>query len=85
MGLSGDPVVKKMMCAQSCPTLWDPMDCSPPGLLSKEFSRQEYWSGMPLPSPCPMVKKPPSNVGDADSIPGQGTRIPHARKQLSPH
>ena len=19
------------VCAQSCPTLWDPMDCSPPG------------------------------------------------------
>ena len=26
--------------AQSCPTLSDPMDCSPPG-----SSRQEYWSG----------------------------------------
>ena len=85
--------------AQSCPTLSDPMDCSPPGssvhgvfqarvlewvaisfsnawkwkvkvkslsrvwLLatpwtaahqappSMEFSRQEYWSGVPLPSP----------------------------------
>ena len=57
-------IKKKKVCAQSCPTLWDPMDCSPPGLLSKEFSRQEYWSGMPFPSPCPMVKKPPSNVGD---------------------
>ena len=35
--------------AQSCPTLCDPMDCivyqaSP----SMEFSRQEYWSGLPL-------------------------------------
>ena len=35
--------------AQSCPTLSDPMDCSPPG--SMRFSRQEYWSGVPLPSP----------------------------------
>ena len=38
--------------AQSCPTLSDPMDCgafqAPP---SVGFSRQEYWSGMPLPSP----------------------------------
>ena len=30
--------------AQSCQTLPDPMDCSLP------HSRQEYWSGVPLPS-----------------------------------
>ena len=30
---------------QSCSTLCDPMDYSPPGLLSVGFSRQEYWSG----------------------------------------
>ena len=36
---------------QSCLTLIDPMDCSPPGPLSMGFSRQEYWSGVPLPSP----------------------------------
>ena len=35
---------------QSCPTLSDPMDYSPPGPPSMGFSRQEYWSGMPLPS-----------------------------------
>ena len=37
---------------QSCPTLCDPMGSSlhqaPP---SMGFSRQEYWSGLPLPSP----------------------------------
>ena len=37
--------------AQSCPTLLDPMDCSLPGSSSMGFSRQEYWSGVPLPSP----------------------------------
>ena len=38
------------MCvgAQSCPTLCDPMDCSP---LSMGFFRQEYWTGLPFPSP----------------------------------
>ena len=36
---------------QSCPTLCDPMDCSLPGSPSMGFSRQEYWSGMPSPSP----------------------------------
>ena len=35
---------------QSCPTLCDPIDGSPPDPLSMGFSRQEYWSGMPLPS-----------------------------------
>ena len=29
----------------------DPMDCSPPGSSVHGFSRQEYWSGVPLPSP----------------------------------
>ena len=33
---------------QSCPTLSDPMDCSLPGSSVHRFSRQEYWSGVPL-------------------------------------
>ena len=33
------------LVVQSCPTLWDPMDCSPPGSCPWGFSRQEYWSG----------------------------------------
>ena len=33
---------------QSYPTLSDPMDCSPPGSSAMGFSRQEYWSGVPL-------------------------------------
>ena len=39
--------------AQSCLTLSDPMDCSLPGssIMDMGFSRQEYWSGVPLPSP----------------------------------
>ena len=36
---------------QSCPTLCDPIDGSPPGFPSLEFSRQEHWSGLPFPSP----------------------------------
>ena len=40
-----------MLVAQSCPTLCDPMDCSQPVSLSMGFSRQEYWSGQPFPSP----------------------------------
>ena len=41
---------------QSCPTLSDPMDYSPPGPLSIGFSRQEYWSGVPLPSPLTVAR-----------------------------
>ena len=37
--------------AQSCPTLSYPMDCTLPGSSTMGFSRQEYWSGVPLPSP----------------------------------
>ena len=37
--------------AQSCLTPSDPMDCSLPGSSVMGFSRQEYWSGVPLPSP----------------------------------
>ena len=36
---------------QSCPTLCDPMDCAFQAPPSMGFSRQEYWSGVPLPSP----------------------------------
>ena len=36
---------------QSCLTLSDPMDCSLPGPPSVGFSGQQYWSGVPLPSP----------------------------------
>ena len=33
---------------QSCPTLCDPIDGSPPG---SSVPRQEHWSGLPFPSP----------------------------------
>ena len=36
---------------QLCPTLCDPIDGSLPGSPSLGFSRQEYWSGLPFPSP----------------------------------
>ena len=32
----------------------------------------------------PVTKNLPYNAGDAGSIPGQGTKIPHAAGQLSP-
>ena len=36
----------KVLVAQSCPTLSNPMDCTCQAPLSTKFSRQEYWSGL---------------------------------------
>ena len=32
----------------------------------------------------PVLKSPPCNAGDTGSIPGRGTKIPHAAEQLNP-
>ena len=42
---------------QSCPTLCDPIDGSPPAPPSLGFSRQEHWSGLPFPSPMHKSEK----------------------------
>ena len=58
--------------AQSCLTRWDPMDCSPPGSSVHGIFQQEYWSGVPLPSPSPLALqcyKPPSIVLQALFLP----------------
>ena len=62
------------MCSitQLCPTLCNPMGCSPPGLLSMVFPRQEYWSGLPFPSPGDLPDpgiKPRSPAWQEDSLP----------------
>ena len=36
---------------QSCPTLCDPMDCSPPGSPVPGILQARTWSGLPFPSP----------------------------------
>ena len=44
--------VRVRVIAQWGLTLCDPMDCNPPvSSLSMGFARQEYWSGLPSPSP----------------------------------
>ena len=37
--------------AQLCPALCNPVDLAHPAPLSMVFFRQEYWSGLPFPSP----------------------------------
>ena len=54
----------KVKIAQSCLTLCEPMDC-------KEFSRQEYWSTQPFPSPGDLPNpgiKPRCPTLHADSL-----------------
>lgn len=33
---------------------------------------------------CPVVRDLPSNVGNVGSIPGRGSKMPHASEQLNP-
>ena len=60
-----------MLVSQSCPTAtpWT-VACQAP--LSMEFSRQEYWGGLPFPSPGDLPNpriKPGSPALQADSLP----------------
>jgi len=41
----------QVLAAQLCWALCNAMDCNLPGSLSVEFSRPEYWSRLPFPSP----------------------------------
>ena len=59
-----------MLVAQLCPTLCNPTDCSLAG-YSVVFSRQEYWSGLPFPSPGDLPNpgiEPRSPALQADSL-----------------
>ena len=67
MGLS-----VKVLVAQLCLTLCDPMDCSAhQAPLSMEFSRKEFWSGLPFPFPGDLPNpgiEPRSPALPADSL-----------------
>ena len=64
------------LVAKLCPTLCNPMDCSPPGSSSMEFPRQKYWSGLPFPSP--RESSPPRDwtPGFCISCSGRGILLP---------
>ena len=59
---------------QSCPTLCDPVDVIRQVPLSMGFSRQEYWNGLPFPSPGNLPGpgiEPGSPALQADSWPSE--------------
>ena len=55
LNLGNDYATAAAKSLQLCLTLCDPMDSSPPGSSSLGFFRQEYWTGLPLPSPMVMI------------------------------
>ena len=60
-----------VLVAQFCATLWAPWTVAHQAPLSMEFSRQEYWSGLPFPSPGDLPDpeiKPESPALQADSL-----------------
>ena len=60
--------------AQLCPTLCDPMDGGYQAPPSMGFSRQEFWSGLPFPSPGDLPDsgiKPRSPALQADALPSE--------------
>ena len=64
--------VKSLSCVRPLATSWTAAYQAPP---SMGFARQEYWSGLPLPSPISMLlvlKTLPANAGDLGSITGLG-------------
>ena len=74
--------VWKVSVTQSCPTLCDPMDYKGTHQvpLSMGFSRQEYWSGLPFPSPGDLPDpgiEPISPTLQADSLPSEPPGSPN--------
>ena len=67
--IEASPTFVKVLVAQSYPTLCGPMYYRPPG-----SSVQEYWSGLPCPSPGDLPNlgiKPGSPALQADSLPSE--------------
>ena len=60
-------VKRESEVAQSCPTPSDPIQAPP----SMGFSRQEYWTGVPLPSPMPKETGPGKEL-ELDTGPHRG-------------
>ena len=75
--------VKWSEVAQSYPTLCNPVDCSPPVPPTMGFSRQEYWSGLPFPSPGDLPYpgiEPRSPALQADALISEPPRKPILKK-----
>ena len=64
----------EVLVTKSCLTLCNPMSYSPLGSSVHGFSRQEYWSGLPFPSPRDLPYpgiEPRSPALQTDSLPSE--------------
>ena len=66
--LFGAQVKGACICAQWCPTLCDPMDCSLPGSSVRGVFQARYWSGLPFHIPG---IKPRFPALQADCLPSE--------------
>ena len=76
--------MKPLSCVQLFVTPWTVAHQAPP---SMEFSRQEYWSGLPLPSPGDLPNpgiKPRSPTLQADALPFEPPGNPHKKTKQNP-
>ena len=67
-----EDLIMCVLVALSCPTLFDPVERSRQTPPSMGFSRQEYWSGLPFPSPVDLPNpgiEPRYLELQADSLP----------------
>ena len=73
------------MCTQSCPTLCNPIDCSPSGSSVHGIFQQEYWSGLPFPSlgdhPNPGIE-PGSPTLQTDALLSEPSRLSNSELML---
>ena len=75
--------VSHSVMSDSCVTPWT-VACQAP--LSMEFSRKEYWSGLPFPSPWDLPNpgiKSGSPALQADSLPSEPPGKPNKKQTIS--
>ena len=76
----------KVLVFQSCLTLCYPMDCNLPSSSVHGILRQEYWSGLPVPSPGDLSDagiESRSPALQADSLPSEPPGKPFSLQHMS--
>ena len=77
----------KVLVTQLCPTLWTSWAVAHQAPVSMDVSRQEYWSGLPFPSPGDLSNpriEPNSLALQADSFTLLATREAYMTLYLAP-
>ena len=77
--------MEKLVPVQSHATNWYRSQIQTQTLYFQSPTRKQYTKLRRDFPGGPVVKTPPSNAGDAGSIPGPGAKISHAAGQLSLH